>query len=137
MDQKSEKMTKSDHVVKHRARHNKEIEFREFALFLALTLQERQDIFGFYTQQEFQKKYKVAAKTLLRWKLDPRFNELHESYLSSHRQFAAQVLEGLRNKATTEGNSDAARVWLQFVMGWVPNEKREVVVETPKVDAFE
>lgn len=114
-----------------KGKHHKDSEFNLFALFIAQTTDERMTTFGFYRQDEFAKKHHIDPTTLVAWKKDPNFWKLRDENMVMLKQFTVQVLEGIRNRATNQGDANAGKLWLKFVEKW--SEKVEVSV----VDAGE
>ncbi len=132
-----EKTPKKQKVRNDKGTHRKRKEFEVYASFIALTLKERQEQFGFYTDQEFARAHRINAGTLSEWKRDLKLWELRDKHMTAFKQFTAQVLEGVRNRATNQGDPAAAKIWLQFVEGWNPSEKAQIEVTIPgQIDAF-
>lgn len=98
-------------------------EFKMFAAFLACTMGERREKFGFTSDKEFAAKFKLSHDTLTEWKKRDDLWELRDKNLVMLKQFTLEVLEGVRNKAIM-GDPRAAEIWLMFVEKW--NKKFDI-----------
>jgi hypothetical protein len=102
-------------------------EFENFAFFLALPKDERKKVFGFYTETDFCKHFKINRTTPVEWKKQDKLWRLRDKYLINFKQYTPEVLNGLRKKAK-EGRAPEVMAWFKIVENW--REKNVIDVET-------
>jgi len=122
---KNKTKTKSKQIQKNQP--YKLSEFEEYAFFLALPRDERKKLFGFHTDIDFSEEWGVDNSTLSEWKKDDKLWELRNTYLKRFKQYTADVLSGLRNRAAKEGKASEVLAWMKIVEGW--KEEQDINVK--------
>lgn len=82
-----------------------------FAHYLSLTKDEQLTVFGFNTQKEFAKHYKIPFEKLLsEWKRDPKFKKLHqEKVFESFKDVLPQARVTITRRAIEDGDVNALK----------------------------
>jgi len=99
----------------------------EFIKFVALPRVFREREWGFNTDKDFAKKFKVNESTLVEWKKDGTFaDSVMETIKMWGKDKTPDVLAGLYKKAAKDGNAAEVKLWIQYFEDW--KEKSEVNV---------
>lgn len=114
----------------------KDAEFEYFALFTALPMKERKEIFGFQTAIQFGKAYKVNPCTLSEWKWDPKFYELRDKYLIHFKQHTAEVLRSLTDRAKRTGEAFHVLTYMKLVEDYSEKTGLDLTTKGQKVSGF-
>lgn len=97
----------------------------EFIKFTALPRVFREKEWGFNSDGEFAKKFKLNSCTLCEWKKDPEFWEaIRDTLKLWGKDRIPDVIAGMYKKAVSEGNATEVKLWLQYFDDW--KEKSEV-----------
>ena len=114
----------------------KEAEFEYFALFTALPHSDRKAVFGFDTDAQFGKEYKVNPGTLSEWKWDPKFYELRDKYLIHFKKHTADVLNALASRAKRTGDAFHVLTYMKIVEDFSEKSGLDLTTKGQKVSGF-
>jgi len=102
----------------------KPAEYKEYVQFMSLVTELKKAVYGFNTDTDFAKKFKLNINTLVVWKKKEEFWKLVEKVTKSEaKSKLPEVLAGIV-KSAKKGNPANAKLFLEYVQEWV--EKREV-----------
>lgn len=118
-DSKSPKNSKKIPGIK------KQREFELYGLFLALPREEREEIFGYHTDQGFCKQHKVSPWALVDWKSKPELWEIRDKHFSVFKKYTADIISAVRNNVLRKGDAQGGKLFLQFVENWSEKQKVE------------
>jgi hypothetical protein len=105
----------------------KEAEYQEVVRFTAISRVFREKEFGYNSDGDFAKKYKVNPSTLSAWKKDNNFwNEVKNLTKTWGKDRTPDVILALYKKIIKDGGAAEVKLWLQYVDGW--DEKSDVNV---------
>lgn len=109
-------------------------EMRKFAEFDLMTKNDRIDHFGFSTQKEFAKEFKVTEKTLCEWRHKATF-ERHKKKLIKQNagNGLSDVINTLKLRAN-EGDVAAIKLYLEYMGELI--KKQEISISDDDLDVF-
>lgn len=115
----------------------KNIEFEKYAFFLSLPTPERIEAFGYSTEHEFAKQFKVHPGTLTEWKQHEELWKKRDGYLRSFRRLTADVLASLARRAIKQGYAFEVQTWMKLVEGWSEKSSVDITSRDKRIDGFE
>lgn len=119
------------------ATHVKVTEFENYALFLALPLADRKEVFGATTDLQFAKKFNLNNATLSRWKFEPELWEIRDKYLLHFKKHTGKVLGALAKRAERSGEAFHVLSFMKLVEGWQEKSGLDLTSKGQKVSGFE
>jgi hypothetical protein len=118
----SKTQTKTTHNYPKKKPVRKEAEYQEFVRFTAIPRVFRNKEFGYNSDSDFAKKYKVNPSTLSTWKNDKNFlDEIKNLSKIWGRNRLPDVMYALCDKAIKDGGAAEVKLFLQYVDGWKEN----------------
>lgn len=98
------------------------VEFKRYAYFISRTREERDQEFGYHTDQGFAKQFKMQPAALSDWKLREDFWKEHDKHMARFKGAEADVISGVVRRAANGEKIGAqdAQLYLRYVKGWNP-----------------
>jgi len=106
-------------------------DYKEFVKFYALPSIFREEQFGFKTEQDFAKHFKIGQDTLVDWKKKEEFvKDVDEQLKKWGADKTPEVIAALLKTIEADGKAAEVKLWLQFIKGW----KEGMIVEQPSIE---
>lgn len=108
----------------------KKTTFQKYVEFRAIPEVFREKEYGFKTDTDFAKRYKINRATLGEWKKDPEYTKSIQELLRKWgRDKTPDVIAALLRSSLKEGKASEIKLWLEYVEEWIPG----MVLHTPEM----
>lgn len=111
----------------------KRVEFELYASFLALATDDKDKIFGFHTDEDYAKKYKVSRTTLSEWKMDDKLWELRDRHMKKFKEYTPNVLKYLYAGMALKKSAPEAMAWFKLVERYVEKNETKHTVDIEEI----
>ena len=112
----------------------KPAEFENYAFFLSLENDQREEIFGYTTAKDFAAAKKLHPGTLSEWKNSNLIWRIRDRYLKRFKRYTPDILAALARTAMKRGDAGEVKAWMQLIEGW--SDKVDITSKGKRITGF-